>query len=274
MENGKIDISTLQRGSTAIIVARAHNYLRDYAWAGSDRPEDDLRGRGVGTKGGWTLKQALSKAAEDEVGVGDAEGARRALEIAERGLGNRFHMTIYRDIKPALRIYKFEYGSAQDLDHLLYILQTRLEVVDGNNGWTMPPPLNHDLIERFVRRLKKIGIKVELGSNVPWIYLNSVNGKAIRQTYGGNHGFTVFMMSASITAKKKYRWTDIRIVFAKIREMVAEDVEMVWCPGCDKKLPAHLVADECNGDIHCGNNPDCPQYDDGDPPFFTLTVRY
>ena len=31
-------------------------------------------------------------------------------------------------------------------------------------------------INIFVERLKKIGIQIELVGNVPWIYLNKVNG--------------------------------------------------------------------------------------------------
>jgi len=47
-------------------------------------------------------------------------------------------------------------------------------------------------IEIFVNRLKKIGIEVELVSNIPWIYLNKVNGNIVQdEHYNANHGYTV-----------------------------------------------------------------------------------
>ena len=47
-------------------------------------------------------------------------------------------------------------------------------------------------IEVFVDRLKKIGIEVELVGNIPWIYLNKVNGNRVKpEDYNANHGYTV-----------------------------------------------------------------------------------
>ena len=45
----------------------------------------------------------------------------------------------------------------------------------------------------FVRRLKKIGIELELIGNYPWIYLRSVNGNWIKDEdfINANHGFTI-----------------------------------------------------------------------------------
>ena len=47
-------------------------------------------------------------------------------------------------------------------------------------------------IDRFVRRLKRIGIELELVANVPWIYLYKVNGNLVkREDYSGDYGYTV-----------------------------------------------------------------------------------
>lgn len=65
-------------------------------------------------------------------------------------------------------------------------------------------------LEIFVKRLKRIGIEVTFIGNFPWVYLDTVNGKKVKGTYQGNHGFTAFWYPDKIT--------DIIIVFDKIRE--------------------------------------------------------
>jgi len=49
----------------------------------------------------------------------------------------------------------------------------------------------HDLVV-FQRRLNRIGIEIELASNVPWVYLTKVNGNVIdKSDFTANHGFTI-----------------------------------------------------------------------------------
>lgn len=50
-------------------------------------------------------------------------------------------------------------------------------------------------IENLVRRLKKIGIEVDLGLNYPWVYLDFVNGKRVTETFWSEHGFTICYMT-------------------------------------------------------------------------------
>lgn len=69
-------------------------------------------------------------------------------------------------------------------------------------------------IKSFVEKLAKIGIKVELVGNLPWVYLDTVNGARVTERFGGNHGFTVFMWGNDVT------WTDRRYAFKKIRSML------------------------------------------------------
>ena len=41
-------------------------------------------------------------------------------------------------------------------------------------------------------RLEKIGIKITLKVNIPWIYLESVNGNKIKyEDYNSNHGYSI-----------------------------------------------------------------------------------
>lgn len=47
-------------------------------------------------------------------------------------------------------------------------------------------------VEIFINRLKKIGIELELVGNVPWIYLESVNGNKVRpEDYTSKYGYTI-----------------------------------------------------------------------------------
>jgi hypothetical protein len=48
-------------------------------------------------------------------------------------------------------------------------------------------------INIFYRRMEKIGIKLQLVGNYPWIYLDSVNGNKVKREdfVNANHGFTI-----------------------------------------------------------------------------------
>lgn len=80
-------------------------------------------------------------------------------------------------------------------------------------------------IKSFVERLAKIGIKVELVGNFPWVYLDKVNGIKVREAFRGNHGFTVFFQK---TRPDNYDTiTDIPYIFKKIRQ-VLKDGQDTW----------------------------------------------
>lgn len=80
-----------------------------------------------------------------------------------------------------------------------------------------------DHIDAFGRRLKKLGIQVELVANYPWIYLDKVNGETVKGKYLGNHGFTAFFLTND--KNMPYKITDTKIVFAKVREMIQNGEE-------------------------------------------------
>lgn len=47
-------------------------------------------------------------------------------------------------------------------------------------------------LEVFKNRLQKIGLEITLSGNIPWIYLESVNGNRIQsEDYNSNHGYTI-----------------------------------------------------------------------------------
>ncbi len=74
-------------------------------------------------------------------------------------------------------------------------------------------------IKSFVTRLDKIGVKVQLIGNYPWVYLDKINDIKVKGTYMAMHGFTIFFVGI----KKENgifqdKITDIPIIFAKIRE--------------------------------------------------------
>ena len=75
-------------------------------------------------------------------------------------------------------------------------------------------------ILKFRKRLLEIGIEITLSSNLPWIYLYSVNGIYVTEKFHSNHGFTAFLASTCIS--NEYRFADRRKLFKKIRELVNE----------------------------------------------------
>lgn len=76
--------------------------------------------------------------------------------------------------------------------------------------------MNTQILKSFIDRLGKIGIKVELMSNVPWIYLDKVNGNKVKEKYEGDHGFTAFWYPVRVGEQIKF--TSIKEVFKMIRK--------------------------------------------------------
>ena len=71
-------------------------------------------------------------------------------------------------------------------------------------------------IKSFVERLKKIGIEVKLVNNVPWIYIEEINGKRVTELFQGNHGFTIAFYP--IRKEQEFKFTDIGEIFKLIRK--------------------------------------------------------
>jgi hypothetical protein len=77
---------------------------------------------------------------------------------------------------------------------------------------------NNNVLNRIVRRLKKINIELEMVGNYPWIYLEKVNGNRIKRKdyFYGNHGFTIAFLP--IRNDQVMELTDIKEVFRIIRK--------------------------------------------------------
>jgi hypothetical protein len=49
-----------------------------------------------------------------------------------------------------------------------------------------------DMLKVLKNRLEKIGIIITIKGNLPWIYLESVNGNIVKEEdYNSNHGYTI-----------------------------------------------------------------------------------
>lgn len=69
---------------------------------------------------------------------------------------------------------------------------------------------------RLVRRMNKLGIKLEMFGNYPWIYLDRVNGNKVKETFQANHGFTIAYLP--IKENEKMELTNIKEIFKIIRK--------------------------------------------------------
>jgi hypothetical protein len=72
-------------------------------------------------------------------------------------------------------------------------------------------------IQKLGDRLKKIGIHVTFSLNVPWVYLNTINGKRVTETTpDSNHGFNVGWLPVQID--KPFYFSNIKNMFKIIRK--------------------------------------------------------
>ena len=74
-------------------------------------------------------------------------------------------------------------------------------------------------MEKFKRRLARVGIDVEFAGNYPWVYLYSINGRVVRERYLGDHGFTVGFLP--IREGQSFCFTDLGVIFDLIRKYVS-----------------------------------------------------
>jgi hypothetical protein len=75
---------------------------------------------------------------------------------------------------------------------------------------------------KFKERLEKIGIEIELMVNIPWIYLESVNGNKIKPEdwANANHGHCIAWYPIKIGDEMKLNWQDMDLTFKLIRKYV------------------------------------------------------
>jgi len=73
---------------------------------------------------------------------------------------------------------------------------------------------------KFKERLEKIGIKIELMVNIPWIYLESVNGNKVKREdwINANYGYCIAWYPIKIGDEMKLNWLDMDLTFKLIRK--------------------------------------------------------
>ena len=73
-----------------------------------------------------------------------------------------------------------------------------------------------DKLTIFIDRMNKLGIDIKLGGNLPWIYIDTINGKYVTDKFQANHGFTIAF--APIKDNQELKFTDIGEIFKLIRK--------------------------------------------------------
>jgi predicted transcriptional regulator len=79
-----------------------------------------------------------------------------------------------------------------------------------------------DKLAILVNRLKKIGIEVELFGNSPWVYLDEVCGKKVKEQYLANHGFTIAFYPT--IQGKDFEITNIGEIFKILRKYARTEI--------------------------------------------------
>jgi len=71
-------------------------------------------------------------------------------------------------------------------------------------------------LTKFVDRLKKIGINLNLCANFPWIYIDKINNKKVVEKFQANHGFTLGYYP--IKRDGDFKFSDLNEIFKLIRK--------------------------------------------------------
>lgn len=72
-------------------------------------------------------------------------------------------------------------------------------------------------LKNLITRLDKIGIKIELVGNYPWIYLDRVNGNKVTETLQSEHAFTIAFAPIRV-GETQAKFTDLKEIFKIIRK--------------------------------------------------------
>ena len=73
-----------------------------------------------------------------------------------------------------------------------------------------------DQILSLKNRLSKIGVEIELGGNYPWVYLEKINGKKVKEKRHSDHYFTIGFLG--IKKQSKPYLSEQNEVFKLIRK--------------------------------------------------------
>ena len=73
-----------------------------------------------------------------------------------------------------------------------------------------------DKLKTLITRLNKLNIKIELFCNYPWVYLDTINSKRVKEKFQSEHGFCIAWMP--IRPEQQIKFTDISVIFNLIRK--------------------------------------------------------
>lgn len=71
-------------------------------------------------------------------------------------------------------------------------------------------------LDIFIKRLNKVGIRIEILANYPWIYLDTVNGNKVKEKFDSEHAFTMAYLPVKVD--RPFVFTDIKYIFEIIRK--------------------------------------------------------
>ena len=75
-------------------------------------------------------------------------------------------------------------------------------------------------LETFLYRLERVGVKLSLTGNYPWVYIGRINNKKVTEKFQANHGFCIAYMP--IRKGQDIKFTDIGETFKLIRKYVKQ----------------------------------------------------
>jgi hypothetical protein len=113
-------------------------------------------------------------------------------------------------------------------------------------------------VVKFKERLSKIGYEIKLMVNIPWIYLESVNGNKVKEEdwTNANHGYTIGWYPISIVDEIKLNWQDMDLTFKLIRKYgkpihkYNNGIGATLCHDCgviiSEGLTKDMKCDKCN----------------------------
>ena len=73
----------------------------------------------------------------------------------------------------------------------------------------------------FVNRMKKLGIKLQLVGNYPWIYIDKINGIEVKEKLSSEYGFTIGWLP--VRRGEIFYFNDMSKIFKLIRRYTKEE---------------------------------------------------
>jgi len=96
----------------------------------------------------------------------------------------------------------YNFGSANNLrEELMYLNSVEAE-------------LSYFDLNVFVARLKKLGITIKVSANFPWIYLDEICGKKVKEKKDSEHAYVIGYRN------KYFKFSDTKELFKLMRKYV------------------------------------------------------